>query len=329
MISNFFIKRPIVAMVLAIVTVIVGLIAMLGLPLAQFPEILPPQIIVSTNYTGADAITIEQSVSTPIEQQMNGVDNMLYMQSINANDGTEQLLVTFGVDTDVNIDQVNVQNRLAQAEPNLPTDVSQFGLTTRKSTGLPMLVFALYSPNKTYDSLFLANYANININDVLYRVPGVGDVRVFGSSDYAMRIWVKPDALSKLGLAVPDLVNAVKEQSNVNPSGRIGAAPAPAGSEKTYTVRAQGRLQTPEEFGQVIVRANNDGSVVRLKDVARIELGALNYQTSNRMNGQPSAIVAVFQSPGSNALETANALKQTMEELKTRFPGDLKSHCGV
>ncbi|HEY5443425.1 MAG TPA: efflux RND transporter permease subunit, partial [Pyrinomonadaceae bacterium] len=286
-------------------------------------EILPPQIIVSTNYTGADAITIEQSVSTPIEQQMNGVDNMLYMQSINANDGSQQLIVTFGVDTDVNIDQVNVQNRLSQAEPNLPTDVSQFGLTTRKSTGLPMLVFSLYSPNKTYDSLFLANYANININDVLYRVPGVGEVRVFGSSDYAMRIWVKPDVLAKLGLGVPDLTKAVQEQSTVNPSGRLGAAPAPAGMEKTYTVRAQGRLQTPEEFGQVVVRENTDGSVVRLKDVARIELGALNYQQSSRMNGQPSAIVAVFQAPGSNALATANGLQRTMAQLKQRFPADL------
>ena len=241
---------------------------------------------------------------------MNGVDNMLYMQSTNANDGTEQLTVTFDVETDVNIDQVNVQNRVAQAQPNLPTDVIQFGITTRKSTGLPMLVISLFSPDKTYDSLFLANYANININDVLYRVPGVGEVRVFGASDYAMRIWVKPDVLSTLGLAVPDLANAVRQQSNVNPSGQVGAEPAPAGMEMTYTVRAQGRLQTPEEFGQIVVRSNPDGSVVRLKDVARIELGALNYQQISRMNGQPSAIIAVFQAPGSNALAVADGVEE-------------------
>lgn len=209
MISSFFIRRPIVAMVIAIVTVIAGVLAMRGLPLAQFPEIVPPQIYVSTTYTGADALTIEQSVSTPLEQQMNGVDGMLYMQSINANDGTGQLLVTFGVETDPDIAQVNVQNRVSQAQPNLPTDVNQYGLTTRKPTGLPMLVFALYSPTHSYDSLFLANYANINLNDVLYRVPGVGEVLVFGASEYAMRIWVKPDALAKLGLAVPDLANAI------------------------------------------------------------------------------------------------------------------------
>src|SRR5215510_11438283 len=232
MISKLFINRPIVAMVIAIITVMGGLIAMFGLPLAQFPNILPPQIIVSTTYTGADSVTIEQSVSTPLEQQMNGVDNMLYMQSTNANDGSEQLFVTFDVDTNVNTDQVNVQNRIAQAQPNLPTDVSQYGLTTRKSTGLPMLVISLYSPNQSYDSLFLANYATININDVLYRVPGVGEVRVFGSSDYAMRIWVKPDALVTLGLSVPDLANAVRQQSNVNPSGQVGGEPAPPGTEK-------------------------------------------------------------------------------------------------
>jgi HAE1 family hydrophobic/amphiphilic exporter-1 len=323
MISNFFIRRPIVAMVIAIVTILAGLISMRGLPLAQFPNIVPPQIITSTTYTGADAVTIEQSVTTPMEQQMNGVDNMLYMQSTNANDGTQQLTVTFDVGTDPNTAQVNVQNRLAQAQPNLPTDVSQYGLALRKSTGLPMLLISLYSPNRTYDSLFLANYANINVNDVLYRVPGVGEVRIFGSSDYAMRIWVKPDALAKLGLAVPDLANAVRQQSAVNPAGQIGAEPAPPGKEMTYTIRAQGRLQTPEEFGQIVVRSNPDGSVVRLKDVARIELGALNYQQRSRMNGQPSATIAVFQAPGSNAIDVANGLKKTMVELKNRFPSDL------
>ena len=323
MISKIFIDRPIVAMVIAIITVLIGLVAMGVLPVAQFPDIIPPQIIVSTTYTGADAVTIEQSVATPLEQQMNGVDNMLYMQSTNANDGTMALTVTFDVDTDPNIDQVNVQNRVAQAQPNLPTDVSQFGLTMRKSTGLPMLVISLFSPNKTYDSLFLANYANINLNDALYRVPGVGEVRLFGASDYAMRIWVKPDVLAKLGLTVPDLVTAVQQQSTVNPSGQLGAEPAPTGKEKTYTVRAQGRLQTPEDFGQVVVRSSPDGSIVRLKDVARIELGALNYQQFTRFNGQPGSIIAVFQTPGSNALAVADGVKKTIADLKKRFPNDL------
>jgi len=323
MISNFFIRRPIVAMVIAIITILAGLISMRKLPLAQFPNIVPPQIITSTVYTGADAVTIEQSVSTPLEQQMNGVDNMLYMQSTNANDGTQQLTVTFDVGVDPNTAQVNVQNRLAQAQPNLPTDVSQYGLALRKSTGLPMLLISIYSPNRTYDSLFLANYANINVNDALYRVPGVGEVRIFGSSDYAMRIWVKPDALAKLGLGVPDLANAVRQQSAVNPAGQVGAEPAPPGKEMTYTIRAQGRLQTPEEFGQIVVRSNPDGSVVRLKDVARIELGALNYQQRSRMNGQNSATIAVFQAPGSNAIDVADGLKKTMAEMKNRFPSDL------
>ena len=329
MISRLFINRPVVAMVIAIVTVIGGLVAIAGLPVAQFPEIVPPQIIVNTTYTGADAVTIEQSVATPLEQQMSGVDNLLYMQSTNANDGTMTLTVTFDVDTSPNIDQVNVQNRVAQAQPNLPADVNQFGLSLRKSTGIPTMAFAIYSPKQTHDSLFLANYANININDPLYRVPGVGEVRLFGASDYAMRIWVKPDLLAKLGLTVPDLVKAVQQQSTVNPAGQVGAEPAPQGKEMTYTVRAQGRLQTPEEFGEVIVRSNPDGSVVRLKDVSRIELGAQNYQQLARFGGKPAAIVAVFQAPGSNALAVANGVKQTMQDLKQRFPADLDYAIGL
>src|SRR5205823_14187777 len=226
-------------------------------------------------------------------------------------------------DTDPNIDQVNVSNRVAQAQPNLPPDVNQFGLAYRKSTGLPMLIIALYSPHQRYDSLVLAHYANISIKDALYRVRGVGEVRLFGASDYAMRIWLKPDVLAKLGLTVPDLVRAVSQQSTVNPAGRVGAEPAPPGKEMTYTVRAQGRLETAEEFAQIVVRSNSDGSAVRLSDVARIELGALNYQQVSRVNGQPGSIVAVFQAPGSNALDVAKGVKEMMAELKQRFPPDL------
>jgi HAE1 family hydrophobic/amphiphilic exporter-1 len=323
-VSRFFIGRPIVAIVIAIVTVLGGTVALGGLPIAQFPQIVPPQIIVTAQYPGADAVTIEQSVATPLEQQMNGVDDMLYMQSTNANDGTMALTVTFDVDTVPNLDQVNVQNRMAQAQPNLPPEVNQFGLTMRKQTGLPMLIVSLFSPNRTYDALFLANYANINVLDALYRVPGVGEARIFGAGDYAMRIWVKPDLLARLGLTVPDVSRAIQQQSTVNPSGQVGSNPAPAGQEMTYTVRAQGRLQTEEEFGAIAVRSNPDGSVIRLRDIARVELGALNYQQIGRVNGQPGCAIAVFQAPGSNALAVVEGVRAQMAELQSRFPADLQ-----
>ncbi len=319
----FFVRRPIVAIVIAILMTMAGAVAMTKLPTAQYPDIVPPQIQVTTTYTGADAITIEQSVATPIEQQMNGVDYMIYMQSINANDGTMKLTVTFDVETDINFDQVNTQNRVSQAQPNLPADVNQFGLTVKKATSNPLLIVSLYSPKGTYDALFLGNYATINVNDAIYRVPGVGQIQNYGTADYAMRIWVKPERLASLGLTVPDLMNAVKQQSTVNPAGGIGTEPAPKGQEFTYTLRARGRLETAEEFGNVVVRLNPDGSMVRLKDVSRIELGALNYQQRARLNGKPSCPIGVFQVPGSNAIAVAEGVKKTMQELKERFPDDL------
>src|SRR5499433_609383 len=321
--SRFFVGRPIVAMVIAILTVIIGAVAMVGLPIAQYPNIVPPQIQVRTSYTGADAITVEQSVATPVEQQMSSVKDMLYMQSTNSNDGSFTLQVTFDVESSIDIDQVNTQNKAAQAQALLPADVTNFGLTYLQSTGLPLIAFSLYSPKGTHDPLFLGNYANININDTLQRVPGVGQIRIFGTFDYAMRIWVKPDRLANLGFTVSDLVAAVQAQNNVNPSGRLGGPPSPTGQQFTYTVRAQGRLLKPEEFGDVVVRLNPDGSTVRLRDVARIELGALDYTQIGRLNGQPSAVIAIFQTPGSNALAVAKGPKATMQQLKQRFPADL------
>jgi HAE1 family hydrophobic/amphiphilic exporter-1 len=321
--APFFVRRPIVAIVIAVITVLAGIVSMRSLPVALFPNIVPPQILVTATYTGADALTIEQSVATPLEQQVNGVDDMVYMQSTNSNDGTMQLTVTFDVGTDPNIAQVNVQNRMAQAQPNLPSEVAQYGLTMRKITGIPMMLASLYSPKNSYDALFLANFANINIVDALYRVPGVGEVRVFGAGDYAMRIWVKPDRLATLGLSVPEVARAVQQQSAVNPSGQVGARPGPTGLEMTYTVRAAGRLQTEEEFGQIVLRSNVDGSVLRLKDVARIELGALNYQQIGRVNGQPGVGIAVFQAPGSNALQVAEGVRRVMKEVERTFPSDL------
>src|SRR6266542_1470241 len=321
--ARFFVDRPIVAIVIAIVTVVLGLVSMTGLPIAQFPSIIPPIIQIQTTYTGADAVTIEQSVATPLEQQMNGVDKMLYMQSTNANDGTMTLIVTFDVESDVNTDQVNAQNRVSQAQPNLPADVTQFGLTYRSTVGLPLVVVSLYSPNGSYASLFLGNYSLINVNDALYRVYGVGQIVNFGIAEYAMRVWVQPHKLAKLGLTVPDLVRALQQQSAVNPAGRVGGEPALRGQQLTYTVRAKGRLVTAGEFGDVVVRLTPEGSVVRLKDVSRIELGALSYNQSGRYNGRPGALIAVFQAPGANALAVADAVKARMRELKERFPIDL------
>src|SRR5512135_2039733 len=321
--SKFFINRPIVAMVIAILMVIIGLVAATGLPVAQFPNIVPPAIQVNATYTGADALTVEQSVATPIEQQMSGVDNLDYMYSINTNNGMLTLYNYFELGTDANTDQILAQMREGQAEAQLPKDVVNQGVTVQKSTSSPLLMFALYSPNGTYDSIFLANYAYININDQMTRVKGIASVTVYGVGQYALRIWVKPDQLAKLNITIPEIMNAVNAQNTVNPAGQVGAQPVPKGQEFTYSVRAQGRLQNEEQFGNIVLRANPDGSIVRVKDVARIELGAQTYNIEGRLNGKPCALIALYQMPGSNALEAANGTKKLMEELKKRFPPDL------
>jgi HAE1 family hydrophobic/amphiphilic exporter-1 len=321
--SEFFVRRPIVAIVIAILMTLIGGVCILGLPIAQYPQIAPPEIQVQTHYTGADALTIEQSVAAPIEQQMSGVDKMNYMTSINANSGDIRLTVNFDIGTDPNIDQVLAQLRVSQAQSQLPADVNNYGVTVKKSTTAPLLLIGLYSPNDTYNNVFLANYAYINLVDQLTRVPGIGNVQIFGAGQYAMRLWVKPDQLAKLGLTVPDIITAVQKQNTVNPAGQIGGEPIPSGQKFTYTVRAQGRLQTPEEFGEIVVRANPDGSFVRVKDIARIDLGAQTYNIRSRLNGQPSAIIACYQLPGTNAVKAAEAVRKLMAETKQRFPADM------
>ncbi|HTS19312.1 MAG TPA: efflux RND transporter permease subunit, partial [Verrucomicrobiae bacterium] len=318
--SRFFINRPIVAMVISILTVIVGAVAIGGLPAALFPDIAPPDIQVQATYTGADSQTIEQSVATPIEQQMSGVDNMNYMYSVNANSGSMVLTVNFDLKTDPNTDQILAQMRESEAASQLPSQVTDLGVTVQKSQAAPLMIISLYSPDSTRDAQFLANYAYINLSDELTRSPGISTVQISGAGQYAMRLWVKPDQLARLNITVSDIIQAVEEQNTVNSAGQIGAEPAPSGQEFTYTVRAQGRLVTPEEFGQIVVRATPDGAIVRLRDVARVELGAQVYNVKGRLNGKPAAVVSIFQLPGSNALEAARGVKKLMVELKKRFP---------
>jgi HAE1 family hydrophobic/amphiphilic exporter-1 len=322
--SRFFINRPIVAMVIAIFTVIVGAVTIVTLPVAQFPQIAPPEVQVSAIYVGADAQTIEQSVATPIEQQMSGVDNMNYMYSLNATaNGQMRLIVDFDVSTDPNTDLILAQSRETQAASQLPPDVTNYGVTVQKSVLAPLMLIALYSPNGTRDARFLANYSYINLYDQLTRVRGVGSVQVFGAGQYAMRLWVKPDQLAKLNITVPEIVSAIQTQNTVNPAGQVGSEPIPAGQELTQSVRAQGRLTSPEEFQNIVVRETPNTGIVRVRDVARVELGAQDYSVEGRLNGKASAIVAVYQLPGSNAVETANGVKKLMEDQKRRFPDDV------
>ena len=320
--SKFFIRHPIVAIVIAILTVIVGTVTLFTLPTAQFPDIVPTEVLVTATYPGADAKTLTQAVATPIEQQMNGVDNMIYMDSVSANNGVVQLFVDFDVKTDPNIDQVLAQLRVDQAQSQLPSQVITAGLTVQKALTSPLMLVAINSPGGKLSQDFLTNYAIINVQDQIARVKGVSRVQVFGGQ-YALRVWVQPDKLAQLGVTATDVINAIQVQNNVNPAGQIGAEPIPKGQQFTYTVRTQGRLVTPEEFGNIVLRANADGSILHLKDVARIELGDQAYSISARYNQAPSGVMAIYQLPGSNAVETAAGVNARMKELSASFPAGI------
>src|SRR5215468_2193558 len=321
--AKFFINRPIVAMVLSIIMVLLGVVAMKSLPIAQYPEIVPPMVQVTTTFVGASATDVEASVATPLEQQINGVEQMIYMKSTNANDGTMTLKVSFEVGSNLDMDNVLTQNRVSQAMPQMPQSVKNYGVTVKKALAFPLLVISIKSPKGTYNSSFLSNYTTININDVIARIQGVGQINLFGGSDYAMRVWLRPDQIGRLGLTIPDIANAIAQQNQLSPAGQIGGPPAAPGTEYTYTVRSKGRLLNEDEFGNIIVRTAADGSQVKLKDVARLELGTMLYNAVGRHNSKPAAVIAVFQIPGTNALDVATQVKAQMTELAKRFPRDM------
>ncbi|MEM7461862.1 MAG: multidrug efflux RND transporter permease subunit [Pseudomonadota bacterium] len=323
MLSGFFIDRPKFAFVIAIVVVLVGLLALVSLPVAEFPELSPPQVQVTANYPGANAKVVEETVAAVIEAEVNGVEGMTYMSSKSSNDGSYTLTVTFEIGTDGDQAQVNVQNRVAITAARLPEEVNRQGVITKKQSTSMLMVIAVYSPEDTYDDIFLSNYASINIKDTLARVPGVAQVSILGARDYGMRIWLQPDRLTSLGLTATEVINAIRDQNIQASPGTVGAEPAPPGQQFQYSLQAKGRLSDVEEFGAIIIRTGSDGAIVRLRDVARLELGASNYGWYGQLNGSASANLAVYQLPDANALDVARGIRGELERLSGRFPDDL------
>jgi len=322
--SKFFINRPKFAFVISIVITLAGVLALMGLPIAQFPQITPPTVSVTTQYAGASAEVVEQTVAAPIEQEVNGVEDMIYMSSKSDNDGRYNLTVTFEVGTDADMAQVKVQNRVSQAMPKLPEEVRRQGVKTEKQSTNMLLIVNITSPQGTYDSLYLNNYATINVKDPLGRVNGVGKAEILGVMDYGMRFWLKPDRMTSLNVSVGDIQNAVAQQNVQVPAGQVGAPPAPTDQQFQYTVTTKGRLSEVEEFGNIIIRIEPDGSAIRVRDVARVELGAQAYSAAGRLDGAPSVVLAVYQTPDANALATAEAVKGTLADLSERFPADME-----
>ena len=321
--SNFFIRRPIVAIVISILTLLIGVIVIRGLSIEQYPFLAPPNIRVTATYPGASAEAVEQSVATPIEQEVNGVDRMIYMKSSNTSDGRMLLDVNFEVGTDQDTANVLTQNRVSTAAARLPAEVNQQGVTVKKQSPSILMVISLYSPKDAYDANFLINYAGINLRDQILRIPGIAQVELFGGTDYGMRVWIKPDRIAKLGLTPADVISAIKEQNLQAPAGKIGGAPTPADQEFTETLSTPGRLITPEEFENIIVRQTGTGAVVRVKDIGRAELGSQDYNSFGRLNGKPGGAMAVYLLPGANQLKAAETIYETMEHAKALFPPDM------
>src|SRR5512139_3639630 len=321
--ANFFIRRPIVAIVIAILTVLLGTVTITGLSVEQYPFLAPPNIRVTANYPGASAEAVEQSVATPIEQEVNGVDRLIYMKSSNTSDGRMLLDVNFEVGTDQDMANVLTQNRVSSAQARLPQEVTQQGVTVKKQSPSILMVISLYSPTDAYDANFLVNYCGINLRDQLLRIPGIAQVDLFGGADYGMRIWFQPDKLAKLGLTPADVISAIKEQNLQAPTGKVGGAPTPADQEFTNTVSAPGRLVTTEEFENIIVRQSAGGEVVRIKDIGRAELGSQDYNSFGRLNGKPGGAMAVYLLPGANQLKAAETIYETLEHQKSIMPANM------
>lgn len=325
MLSGFFISRPNFAIVISLVIVIAGALGLAAIPVAQYPNVTPPQVSVSATYTGANAEVVANTVAQPIETQVNGVEDSLYMESTSSSAGTYNLTVTFATGTDPNIDQVNLQNRVAQATAQLPQEVSRLGLTVRKRSSNFLLAINFFSPDNSRDQIFISNWASINVRDAVARIGGVGDAQILGALDYGMRVWMDPDKMNALGLTAADVITAIQQQNIQASAGQIGAPPAPEGQQQQLTIVAQGRLNDPEEFADVVVRTNANGAVVRIRDIGRVELGAQQYNASSTLNGAPSATLAVYQAPSANALAVADSVRALVDQMHTRLPSGLES----